>query len=237
MKDLLRPLSGRPLSSRAVRKLETALGVDLPLDYRNYLLHETGAYVEGQVLTAAGHVLPMSVLYGGSARGAWIERIGRFKLLGIGEDLAGNRIALSFRKHDFGSVHFWDHETDELTFIGVSFSDLLDRLQPEPEISVGIMSEPQVTGYTLTMYSDEGFEDPHELVYSQRRLLGYEIDTDKEWIHLLLEGPVDLESVKQLLADWDGSRVVYARGDWSIEDDIPSDQVLLEWCRGDAERN
>jgi hypothetical protein len=121
----------------------------LPEAYRVFLA--TGAsgpessFVPG---TAAGNVAvralysPAEVLNAGSTFRGRIPT----SLLPIGHDDCGNQICLSLRRSDFGSVHFWEHETRvsgsgaptfTTTLISPSFTAFLTSLRPISELPVG----------------------------------------------------------------------------------------------------
>ena len=137
-----------PLDDATLSRFETANALQLPLDYRSFLLNSNGGDPEPNIVTAGdSNSFDVRTFFGLDDTGDSItaalktyrERVPA-NCLPIADDNCGNLFVLATEGDTLGAVYFWDHEfeaddgeparTDNLTLIAESFSDLLARLQP-----------------------------------------------------------------------------------------------------------
>jgi hypothetical protein len=144
-------IAAPPASDAALEELQARVGAELPGDYKDFLRHHNGGYLQpnsyadGDVgasvrqLYSAGstpveqldNVAEVADMY--SPEGDADDEL-RPGFLPVGEDDGGNLILLVVGGEDRGAVYFWEHEiqpSDEAyTRLAGSFVEFLDRLDP-----------------------------------------------------------------------------------------------------------
>ncbi len=138
-----------PASGEAIAEVESALDVRFPENYRRFLGHQNGGYLEPNVLPgdlgasvrclySAGEtpvegledLVSVAQLYGPEGEADDELRAG---LLPIGEDEGGNLICLDVDGDDPGSVYFWEHEIEPQNEAYTRLADDVDALIAAPE--------------------------------------------------------------------------------------------------------
>lgn len=141
-----------PASVRDVESLERRLGVELPADYRSFLLSQNGGRVhDNDLATPEGEEIGIAVRSFLSIGGATNDSLddfidvyrGRYpdEFLPIGEAAGGNLILLRVGATSSGEVYFWDHEFEgdeevtweNLTLLAKSFTQFMEALVPYVE--------------------------------------------------------------------------------------------------------
>lgn len=128
-----------PLSEDVLRRFESRLGVQLPSDYRNFLLAYNGGswkkkcfYIsEDQGSSLIHHVYGLhdgpEYLRLDSAHERFRGRI-RDGLIPLADDQGGNQVCIGLVGLDREKVFFFDHETDGIVFIKPSFTEFVESL-------------------------------------------------------------------------------------------------------------
>lgn len=139
-----------PVTSEELVRVERQLGIDLPDDYRSFLLEHNGGRPKPNTFPI--HNFPSSsrgILeeFIGIKKGAYTDirkQLNVFRdrippdCLPIARDPGGNLLCLVFRGPGRGTIYFWDHEEeaeegrpaskDNLYFVASSFNTLLSSL-------------------------------------------------------------------------------------------------------------
>lgn len=111
---------GSPLTAEELEKFEAHLQVQLPADYRQFLLEYNGGRPEPNLFTFHGqeegsdchYLLGLNGSDGFDLRPFIETHKERLPagLFAIAYDSLGNLICLSTRKEDLGRIYFWDHQ-------------------------------------------------------------------------------------------------------------------------------
>jgi cell wall assembly regulator SMI1 len=152
------PSDAEPLTESELESVERELDVELPRDYRRFLLEQNGGrtvddwVLDTPIAHSIGGVLPCdfySVARSGQYDMSWmLDSYGLHWLaagvLPIAEDPGGNVICLSLRGDEYGSVYFWDHELGAhegdlpspqgLTVVAESFEAFVSGLRLADEV-------------------------------------------------------------------------------------------------------
>ena len=116
-------------------RFEDRIGSPLPPDYRRFLLEHNGGRPETEFWVDPPGV-SIDNFFSLGKRGLdsvydleWNRRtLGLSSAyLPIATDAGGNALALCLIGDDAGAVYFWDHESDELTWVAPTFSGLLEE--------------------------------------------------------------------------------------------------------------
>ncbi|WP_160161114.1 SMI1/KNR4 family protein [Actinomadura sp. K4S16] len=140
---------GIPVSLRDLDELERRLGVELPSDYRSFLLRRNGGRVhDNDLATPEGEEIGIAVvsfLSLGSEGGDSMDEFlgvysGRYpkELLPVAEAVGGNLILIRVEGRMKGEIYFWDHEQEgdeepvweNLTLLAPSFDQFMEALVP-----------------------------------------------------------------------------------------------------------
>lgn len=154
MIDLYKP--GPPIKKDQLEAVEKTLGLTLPNDYKEQILHHNGGVFEaGSFFCRNGfpacidwlyHVLPgddNDIINCNEARAGRLPK----GFVAIGPDPFGNEICINcLPGADYGKVYFWDHDreaepedgetpetVDNYHLIADSFTEFLNGLYKEPE--------------------------------------------------------------------------------------------------------
>ncbi len=139
-----------PLSEEDVSQFERELGIDLPDDYRQFLLTHNGGRPEPEVFPVEGDPdASMVDWFLGIQEGAYEDLRNHLKvfrdrvppeLLPIARDPGDNLIYIAVLGPNRGRVNFWDHEEEveegetpdyrNVSLVAHSFEDFLHSLTP-----------------------------------------------------------------------------------------------------------
>jgi hypothetical protein len=111
-----------PVAEEELNAIETALGVALPGDYREFVqkfgTSAFGALVQFQPIE--GEVGPLSHFYGSKSAGSnsLMRNVEKYQgrmpetMIPIADDGGGNQICLGIDGEDQGKVYYWDHHNE-----------------------------------------------------------------------------------------------------------------------------
>ena len=149
-----------PAEEAAIARVERELGIELPVDYREFLGRQNGGEPESNFFPAGDGFGHVRYLYSAgptevedvddleeAARRAWSdpktdppENPMDRSLLPIGEEDLGNIICLRVSGDERGAVYFRDHEVPEspeaYTRLADSFGEYFEGLRPRAERDV-----------------------------------------------------------------------------------------------------
>lgn len=138
-----------PASDSDLRSLESAIGRDLPRDYRNFLsTYGASAFdVDCKVPTDGGGVYPGFFLSVDEIVESlkYVDEYLPQNMIPINDDGGGNSICISCRDDSYGRVYFrahtvgWDHEADDedaarmraMHELATTFTDFIVALQAD----------------------------------------------------------------------------------------------------------
>lgn len=137
--------TGKRTTSENVRRFETTLGIELPADYKSFLLQINGGYPSDDLEFNIGDNDSQSVLSHFYMLGRSNDDIisleeciddfvqtGRISqnYLPIADDAFGNQICLGICGGEYGQVFFWDHENNSQRMVKIanSFRSFCDNL-------------------------------------------------------------------------------------------------------------
>ena len=175
-----------PISKSELEAFEDKLGIDLPADYRSFLLEHNGGDYPATVSTPYGLDNPKSafigVFYGLNAQDDF-DLLDAYEvlceqlplgILPIGDDDGGNEICLVVTEQDYGSIWFWHHELSQNTGwpplnsdrLADSFAELYGSLQYYlpfceevwQETSPAFMAAERGDANALSSILDDGFD-------------------------------------------------------------------------------
>lgn len=129
------------VSIEDVQALEYKYEIELPEDYKHFLLNNNGGipdrvyYIENDADLVVNFFLSL-----GSEKysleeyiEAWREEGLSGEFVPIGEDAFGNLICIACKGNKKGQLYFWNHEFPEIRLIAPSFNHLLLNLKSELE--------------------------------------------------------------------------------------------------------
>lgn len=126
-----------------LERLEKKLGIDLPEQYRDYLIRYNGGYFEKdriKISDAEGNTRihhMYGLHYGPDYERLNIDHLIRSEYLAICEDAFGNHFFIKINGVDHGAIYFLDHEESDfnsaLIKVTNSFSEFVDLMKSDEE--------------------------------------------------------------------------------------------------------
>ncbi|WP_052518428.1 SMI1/KNR4 family protein [Archangium violaceum] len=140
-----------PLSTRQIEEVESTLAIELPRDYRAFLLSNNGGRPIPDAFQMSGRWEMVDRFLGihEGEHDNLLDYVNAYQgrlppeLLPIAHDAFGNLICLAVRGGEYGGVYFWDHEWeagsggpsnyDNVTCIAESFEAFLASMRALPD--------------------------------------------------------------------------------------------------------
>jgi hypothetical protein len=129
------------ISTEDVQSFEHQYEIELPEEYKQFLLNNNGGIPDKVYYTENDADLVINFFLSlGSEKYSIEEYIKDWRqeglaneLVPIGEDAFGNLICISCKGDNKGQVYVWNHELSEIRLIAPSFNYLLSNLKPDLE--------------------------------------------------------------------------------------------------------